>query len=483
VQSQFEKTRKVSGPRSLQPSQWGMLCPADTPEGESCGLVKNLALMTHVTTDDEAAPIERLCYSLGVEDITMLSGEEVTHSALYMVFLNGLILGVHRTPQRFVALMRTMRRAGRLGEFVSIHTHQKHQTVHISCDGGRVCRPLIIVRNGQPLVTADHIQQVLDNCRTFTDFLKEGLIEYLDVNEENDSMIALYESGVRRNTTHLEIDPLTVMGACAGLIPNPHHNQSPRNTYQCAMGKQAIGAIAYNQLQRIDTLLYLLVYPQRPLAQTKTIELINFHRLPAGQNATVAVMSYTGYDIEDAVVLNRSAVDRGFGRTIVLKKQMTSLKKYSNMAEDRIILPQTGGSERHAHKSANLDRDGICGVGCKIQQGQILVNKMVPKDVSTQVRREPARFRGAARPGPRRELARFRAGEQPGGAARRRVQGRAARVQGQGGRIRGPGAGPLSLLGSLAISLPISLLIFRARALFLSLTHPFPAAGRADDEP
>jgi DNA-directed RNA polymerase III subunit RPC2 len=216
-----------------------------------------------------------------------------------------------------------------LGEFVSVHTNEKQQTVSISCDSGRVCRPLIIVENSVSLVTADHIQQVVDNCRTFSDFIKEGLIEYLDVNEENDSMIALYETAITAKTTHLEIDPLTIMGACAGLIPNPHHNQSPRNTYQCAMGKQAIGAIAYNQLQRIDTLLYLLVYPQRPLAQTKTIELINFHRLPAGQNATVAVMSFSGYDIEDAVVLNRAAIDRGFGRTIVLKKMVTSLKRYT----------------------------------------------------------------------------------------------------------------------------------------------------------
>jgi DNA-directed RNA polymerase III subunit RPC2 len=109
-------------------------------------------------------------------------------------------------------------------------------------------------------------------------------------------------------TTHLEIEPFTILGAVAGLIPYPHHNQSPRNTYQCAMGKQAIGAIAYNQLNRIDTLLYLMVYPQQPMVKTKTIELIGYDKLPAGQNATVAVMSYSGYDIEDALILNKVIV-------------------------------------------------------------------------------------------------------------------------------------------------------------------------------
>ena len=140
---------------------------------------------------------------------------------------------------------------------------------------------------------------------TFDDFLKKGLVEYLDVNEANDSYIALYENDIVPGTTHLEIEPFTILGAVAGLIPYPHHNQSPRNTYQCAMGKQAIGAIGYNQLNRIDTLLYLSVYPQQPMVKTKTIELIGYDRLPAGQNATVAVMSYSGYDIEDALIQNK----------------------------------------------------------------------------------------------------------------------------------------------------------------------------------
>ena len=140
---------------------------------------------------------------------------------------------------------------------------------------------------------------------TFDDFLRKGLVEYLDVNEENDTYIALYESDITPTTTHLEIEPFTILGAVAGLIPYPHHNQSPRNTYQCAMGKQAIGAIAYNQLNRIDTLLYLSVYPQQPMVKTRTIELVGYDKLPAGQNATVAVMSYSGYDIEDALILNR----------------------------------------------------------------------------------------------------------------------------------------------------------------------------------
>lgn len=118
------------------------------------------------------------------------------------------------------------------------------------------------------------------------------MIEYLDVNEENNALVALYDNQCTPETTHVEIEPLTLLGVVAGLVPYPHHNQSPRNTYQCAMGKQAMGNIAFNQLNRMDTLLYLLVYPQRPLLTTKTIELSGYDRLGAGQNSTVAVMSY-----------------------------------------------------------------------------------------------------------------------------------------------------------------------------------------------
>lgn len=121
----------------------------------------------------------------------------------------------------------------------------------------------------------------------------------------------------------MEIDPMTIIGVVAGVIPFPHHNQSPRNLFQCSMGKQAQGITGYNQLQRIDTIQYMLVYPQRPIVTTEHIELINYDKLPAGHNASVAVMSYSGYDIEDAVILNKAALDRGFGRTFYFRRYET----------------------------------------------------------------------------------------------------------------------------------------------------------------
>ncbi|TRY87862.1 hypothetical protein DNTS_030010 [Danionella cerebrum] len=332
ISSQFEKTRKVSGPRSLQPSQWGMLCPSDTPEGEACGLVKNLALMTHITTDMEHGPIIKLAFNLGVEDINLLCGEELSYPTVFVVFLN----------------------AGFINEFVSISTNLTDRCVYISSDGGRLCRPYIIVKNGHPAVKNKHIEELSQGYRTFEDFLHESLVEYLDVNEENDCEIALYEHMISKNT------------------------------YQCAMGKQAMGTIGYNQRNRIDTLMYLLAYPQRPMVKTKTIELIDFEKLPAGQNATVAVMSYSGYDIEDALVLNKASLDRGFGRCLVYKNTKCALRRYTNQTFDKVMGPMLDAETRKPiWRHCILDADGICSPGERVENKQVLVNKSMPTVTQT----------------------------------------------------------------------------------------------------
>ncbi|XP_009873655.1 PREDICTED: DNA-directed RNA polymerase III subunit RPC2, partial [Apaloderma vittatum] len=350
----------------------------------ACGLVKNLALMTHITTDMEDGPIIKLASNLGVEDVNLLCGEELSYPNVFLVFLNGNILGVIRDHQKLVNTFRIMRRAGYINEFVSISTNLSDRCVYISSDGGRLCRPYIIVKKQKPAVTNKHMEELAQGYRNFEDFLHEGLVEYLDVNEENDCNIALYEHTINKDTTHLEIEPFTLLGVCAGLIPYPHHNQSPRNTYQCAMGKQAMGTIGYNQRNRIDTLMYLLAYPQKPMVKTKTIELIDFEKLPAGQNATVAVMSYSGYDIEDALVLNKASLDRGFGRCLVYKNAKCTLKRYTNQTFDKVMGPMLDAATRKPiWRHEILDADGICSPGEKVENKQVLVNKSMPTVTQT----------------------------------------------------------------------------------------------------
>ncbi|KAK3371297.1 hypothetical protein B0T24DRAFT_314663 [Lasiosphaeria ovina] len=382
ISSQFEKTRKVSGPRALQPSQWGMLCTSDTPEGEACGLVKNLALMTHITTNVEEEPVKNWIFSVdaGVEPVRKFTGAEMHSPGSYIIHLNGTPYALTRYPKRFARKFRTMRRRGYISPFVSINLNEHFAAVHIATDEGRICRPYIIVKNGKSKLKAEHLKLLQLGKAGFDDFLTHGVVEYLDVNEEQDTLIALYEKDITLSTTHLEIEPFTILGAVAGLIPFPHHNQSPRNTYQCAMGKQAVGAIAYNQFNRIDTLLYTLVYPQRPMVITKTIQLVHYDKLPAGQNATVAVMSYSGYDIEDALVLNKASCDRGFGRCQVFRKYTAELQKYPNGRRDRMGGRDKLDDGQIISKHAALDDDGLAIVGYRVQSGETMIKKETPLD-------------------------------------------------------------------------------------------------------
>merc|ERR1719188_609819 len=387
VRSAFEKNRKVAGPRALQPSQWGMLCPADTPEGEQCGLVKHLSLLTHVTTGESEVQLRTLCFCLGVEDALALSGEELHHVSVYLVMLNGELLGVHRRPRQFMSTMQLLRRRGRIGEFVSIYEHEGWHAIFIASDAGRLCRPLIIVENGKPqFVPEKHVplmtKSKADGGMTFDDFLKQGVVEWVDVNEENNLFIALQVKDITPETTHLEIEPYTLLGVVSGLIPYPNHNQSPRNTYECAMGKQAMGCIAMNQFTRADTLLLGVTYPQKPLCTSKTLNLVNFHHLGAGQNASVAVMSYSGYDIEDAIIMNRAALDRGFGRCHVMRRNLVPMATYENGSRDLLAPPPTiDGSTKHQvarqqqARYAALGEDGFVNPGEKVEDGFILAHR------------------------------------------------------------------------------------------------------------
>lgn len=393
INSQFEKTRKISGPRALHTSQWGVICPSDTPEGESCGLVKNLALLAEITNDCDYEDIKQKLFSLGAISIELITNLYEKNS--YLLFLNGMILGSIDNVALFIKNFRNARRKGKIHKFVSIFKNDKLKTVNVSCDGGRVVRPLIVVSKGidnqedrgKPLLTEKDIVLLESGYLTFDMLVEDGKVEFLDVNESGDVLIAMNEADIISETTHLEIAPFTILGTVAGLIPFPHHNQSPRNTYQCAMGKQAMGFIGYNHYKRFDTLLYVLTYSQRPMISSKTLDLTNFGKLPAGQNAIIAVMSFSGYDIEDALILNRNSIDRGFGRCEIYKSHTTTLKRYSDGSFDRIVRKtliknednkQRGVVDFYAAREKCLEDDGIAGPGQRVFDGQVYVNMQSP---------------------------------------------------------------------------------------------------------
>jgi DNA-directed RNA polymerase III subunit RPC2 len=233
----------------------------------------------------------RYLLDLGMKEIVTDSSYEG-----YVVFLNGVIIGFHSEPEELARSIRAIRRrrseGSHVSEFLSVFVNDSHRAIYIADDNGRLCRPLIVADVGQMRLTAEHMAG-LGSEISLQQLLDSGVIEYIDANEENNCLIAIDERELTDKHTHVEIDPLSILGILAGLVPYPHHNQSPRNTYQCAMGKQAIGTLAHNQYERMDTITYTLVYPQKPMVKTRTMDLVNFDHLPGGQNASVAVMSYS----------------------------------------------------------------------------------------------------------------------------------------------------------------------------------------------
>ena len=415
VKSQFVKVRKMAGPRLLQPSSWGMICPSDTPDGDSCGLDKHLALLAHVTIAQNEKAIINLCINLGAEDIStnpIIEDEEDEDMALnlsknksekmkeksnnlnrnFLIYVNGTPIGLTSKPNEFCNRFRNFRRKGYIHEFVSIFCNSELNSINISTDSGRFIRPYIRVENGKSLVTKNDLEKIKNHSITFRSLVKCGKIEYLDVNEENNALIALDEKFIKPETTHMEIAQYTILSIVAGLIPYPHHNQSPRNTYQCSMGRQSIGAIGYNQLIRTDTLLYLMIYPQKPLVKTLSMEIGNNEKLPAGQNASVAIISYSGYDIEDAVILNKASLDRGFGRIMTLRRIVDVINNYENGAKDCILGPKSDSFNINTSKYMKnlhaIDKEGLPFIGEKLVDGDIYINKYAPMNTKNNIQND-----------------------------------------------------------------------------------------------
>merc|ERR1719265_926094 len=221
-----------------------------------------------------------------------------------------------------------------------------------------------------------HLDLLRKGVVDFTALSNAGILEYLDRNEEKNAIISLYYTEKNFITTHLEIEPFSVLGIISGLIPYLEHNHSPRNTYQCAMGKQAAGNLAFNQLLRMDQTLHLLCYPQKPLLNTTITKLLAFDKLGGGQNAIVSVMSFSGYDIEDAIVINKSAIERGFGSSILYEKFVTMLKRYPNRTSDKLLMPTASCQKTRSFRQ--LDYDGLVLPGSVLHHGDLYIYKQVP---------------------------------------------------------------------------------------------------------
>jgi DNA-directed RNA polymerase II subunit RPB2 len=420
INTPLEKSGELIAPRKLHNTTWGFFCPAETPEGQSIGVVKNISYMTHITIPTNSGFLYEYVFPLitRVDDVV----DSVNLANKVKVFINGAWVGITDTPMELYLDLKEKKYGGIINIYTSIVFDCKYLEIRICNDGGRLTRPVLRVKDGRALITNEIIQRIVDKDLAWNDLLtncklEQSVIEYIDPEEQNYAMIAMKPKDAvvmkpndavvmkpndavvmkpndavvmkpndavkeipkyRLQYTHCEIHQSTIFGVLASCIPFPEHNQAPRNTYQCAMGKQAMGVYATNYDSRMDKTAYVLSYPSRPLVDTRLMNFIQMNRIPSGTQIHVAIMTHTGYNQEDSLLVNKGSIDRGlFSATIY----HTEKDEDKNIIRDEIIRCKPDKTKTKGIKFGNYDKlngQGFIPENTLVENRDIIIAKIVP---------------------------------------------------------------------------------------------------------
>ena len=417
INTPIDKSGKLIPPRKLHNTSWGFLCPAETPEGGSIGVVKNISYMTHITIHSNPKSLHTHIDE-HIQRIETLNPCE-TFSEV-KVFVNGIWVGITKDPVKLYKDFKMKKHCGIINVYTSVVFDYMQAEIRICNDAGRLIRPLHIVdpETNDLYITRDILERLSKReltwdsllthmcCQDGGEFDEPGasefgsvgsskskpahaVIEYIDPDEQSFSMIAMRPKHLYRSESdptnpyiyrysHCEIHPSTIFGILASCIPFPEHNQAPRNTYQCAMGKQAIGIYVTNYARRMDKTAYVLTYPHRPLVDTRLMQMIQLAEIPSGAPLIVAIMSYTGYNQEDSVLVNQGAIDRGMFSATIYHTEKDEDKKING---DEEVRCRPDPSKTKGMKFGNYDKinqRGIMPANTFIENRDIIMGKVIP---------------------------------------------------------------------------------------------------------
>jgi len=383
IQSPLSRTQPNFEARDLHATHFGRICPSETPEGSNCGLVKNLALSGIISVNVTSEEIIEKLYDLGT--VHFFDAKEDLKKDGTRIFVDGRLIGYYKDGAELAESIRELRRNSKIHPHVGVSFHKSDiegstRRLYVNCNAGRVLRPLIIIKDNKSLLTSELLDKISKKLLSWTDLLRMGILEVIDANEEENCYVTLDEKDTKKHT-HLEVFPPAILGAGASIIPYPEHNQSPRNTYESAMAKQSLGFSTPMMNTSTYVRQHLMLYPQVPIVNTKAMNLLGLEDRPAGQNCVVAVLPFDGYNIEDAIVLSKSSVDRGLGRTFFFRIYDAEAKQYPGGMRDSFEIPNAEDNIR-GYKGERayrlLEDDGVVAAESPVKGGDILIGKTSP---------------------------------------------------------------------------------------------------------
>jgi DNA-directed RNA polymerase II subunit RPB2 len=389
INTPIDKSGKLVPPRRLHNSSWGFLCPAETPEGASIGIVKNLSYMCHITITSNSSGL----YTIILPLIITIDDYNHDNSQLLdkvKVFINGSWVGITNEPEKLYNDLKDKKSKGILNIYTSIIFDYRLKEIKVCNDAGRFMRPLFKVQNNKLLITNKIREDISTGTTNWNNLISSikydnSIIEYVDSYEQNSAMIAMKITDLNKNNgdyiikySHCEIHPSTIFGILASCIPFPDSNQSPRNTYQSAMGKQAIGMYVTNYDNRMDKTAYVLAYSMRPLVETRIMNIIKLNNIPSGQQVIVAIASHTGYNQEDSILFNQGAIDRGLFLATIFHTEKDEDKKLFGNQEIR-CKPDNQTTKNMKFANYNkLNKQGVIPENTIVNDRDVIIGKILP---------------------------------------------------------------------------------------------------------